>query len=224
MQANNCESNGKEIILNGSPEWFDLSIVECSFVESLLDSDDIKLGSYLAAYEELCKFCQLMGSVFTFVLSEIRSKMDVLIELRKNDIADNFFSMKSMVKYEEESNLLHNAQYISGCRTLLRLHRGLDFLRNFLKRVGELQGNENTSGIGQEVYKETLGKYHSWLIRKGATVAMYVLPTRDVLLNRVCGDNTEIALRCLPSMLDATNDVYNRTENYFREKELLNLP
>lgn len=61
----------------------------------------------------------------------------------------------------------------------------LDFLRNFLKRVGELESNENTNNVGQEVYRDTLGKYHSWLVRKGASMAMYALPTRQVLLQRV---------------------------------------
>lgn len=71
------------------------------------------------------RFCQLMGSVFSFVCSEIRSKMDILYDLRKNDKENNFCTMKTMVKYEEENNLLADAKYVSGCRTFLRLHRGL---------------------------------------------------------------------------------------------------
>lgn len=217
-------SNENEKEINKDSGLFDLVVVENAFKTSLIDSEDVELGSYLEAYEELCKFCQLMGSVFTFVCSEIRSKMDILIELRSNDKENNFSSMKNMVKYEEENNLLTDSKYVSGCRTLLRLHRGLDFLRNFLKRVGELQSHEHTNNVGQEVYRDTLGKYHPWLVRKGASMAMYILPTREVLLKRVCGENCDSALECLPSMLEATNEVYNRTEAYFLEKNLLNLP
>lgn len=61
----------------------------------------------------------------------------------------------------------------------------LDFLHNFLKRVKELEPQDKTSTIGQEVYNQTLAKYHSWFIRQGAILAMYVLPTREVMLQKV---------------------------------------
>lgn len=54
-----------------------------------------------------------------------------------------------------------------------------------MKRVGELKPEDKTNVVGQEVYNVTLAKYHPWLIRKGAIIAMYVLPTRDVLFHRV---------------------------------------
>lgn len=61
----------------------------------------------------------------------------------------------------------------------------VDFIRQFLKRVGELEPHEHTNSVGQEVYNNTLARYHPWLIRKGAIIAMYVLPTREALLQRV---------------------------------------
>lgn len=61
----------------------------------------------------------------------------------------------------------------------------VEFLKEFLKRVGELQPQDRTNNVGQEVYNQTLAKHHPWLVKKGAVVAMYVLPTRDVLLQRV---------------------------------------
>lgn len=66
-----------------------------------------------------------MGTVFGFVGSEIGSKMEVLVELRSKHENGNFASMKKMIEYEIENNLLKDSKYVSGSRTLLRLHRGL---------------------------------------------------------------------------------------------------
>lgn len=66
-----------------------------------------------------------MGSVFGFVKSDIDSKADILSTFRQSDENGNFESLRSMVKHEMDSELLNKPKYTSGCRTLLRLHRGL---------------------------------------------------------------------------------------------------
>lgn len=219
------QQDSEEIsVITDDGEIFNLRIVHDHFAASLVEDDDVDLTAYLEAYRELKKFCNLMGTVFGFVGSEIGSKMDVLIKLRSRHENGNFTTMKKMIEYELENNLLKDSKYVSGSRTLLRLHRGLDFIRQFLKRVGELEPHENTNSIGQEVYNNTLARYHPWLIRKGAIIAMYVLPTREALLHRVCGENVQIALAALPSMLDLTNQVYDRTERFYKDRDLLNLP
>lgn len=70
------------------------------------------------------RICSLLGTIFGFVGSEILSKMDVLRELKRNDIEGNFTTMNSMVEYERTHELLYKSNYVSGSRTLLRLHRG----------------------------------------------------------------------------------------------------
>lgn len=64
--------------------------------------------------------------------------------------------------------------------------------------------------------------YHR-LVRKGAIVAMYTMPTRDQLLNRVCLD-VDCAIELLPEMLETTNDVYDRTQQLFTDYDLHGLP
>lgn len=65
-----------------------------------------------------------MGTVFGFVSSDLKQKIEVLIELmNKND--QNYTTIKSMIEYEKESNMLDKGDYTNGSRTLLRLHRGL---------------------------------------------------------------------------------------------------
>lgn len=68
-----------------------------------------------------------MGSVFSFVSSDLKQKIDVLSEfLNKND--QNYKTIKTMIEYETKNKLLFRGNYINGARTLLRLHRGLGII------------------------------------------------------------------------------------------------
>lgn len=69
----------------------------------------------------------LMGSVFTFVSSDVRNKLDILNKFRTQDTEEltHFDSIKTMLLYEKDGSLLQQKGYVSGSRTLLRLHRGL---------------------------------------------------------------------------------------------------
>lgn len=72
------------------------------------------------------RFFDIMGTIFGFVSSDLKSKMDVLYAFLENDATSlHFRTAKSMIEYEKENNLLKKKEYVSGSRTLLRLHRGL---------------------------------------------------------------------------------------------------
>lgn len=63
-----------------------------------------------------------------------------------------------------------------------------DFIKLFLQKVGDLRDEDKTCGVCQEAYNSTLANYHPWIVRKGAVVAMYTLPTRGGLLQKVRSD------------------------------------
>lgn len=210
--------------INDSKEYFDIKKAYEYFRLTLLDNDDIHIGSYLEAYKELCKFCTLLGSVFSFVATEITSKSETMHELRKNCQEEHFDSLKKMIDYEKGSQLLSDKSYVSGCRTLLRLHRGLDFIRTFLRRIAEIELEGSTSHIGTESYHDTLGKYHGWFIRQGAFLAMKFLPKKKTILTSVCGSQFEQVEEVLPLMLEAADEVYKRTQECYEVHELLDLP
>ncbi|CAO1305974.1 unnamed protein product [Diamesa hyperborea] len=210
-----------------SSEKFDLLVVTEHF-QSALDKNeensDIVLDFYLLAFREILKFFHLMGSIFGFVNSDIKSKIEILEEYRtKQDVGEKFVTVQQMMEYEINTELLHKKDYVSGSRTLLRLHRGLDFIRNLLKRVGELEKNDKTSHAAGISYSETLAKYHPWVIKKAASVAMYALPKRDELLNKVCSD-ADKAIEILPEMLDITEKVYNTIDALYIKYDLHGLP
>lgn len=66
-----------------------------------------------------------MGSVFGFVSSDVRSKIEILETHRQKENAEKFETFAKMIDYEKTSALLDKKDYVSGSRTLLRLHRGL---------------------------------------------------------------------------------------------------
>lgn len=92
-----------------------------------------------------------------------------------------------------------------------------------MKRIGELEADAKTNGVCQAAYNDTLAQFHPWIIRKGANVAMYALPTRDQLLEKVCLDVT-VAIDLLPEMLAVTRKVYDRTQDLYTKYDLHGLP
>lgn len=60
-----------------------------------------------------------------------------------------------------------------------------DFIREFLRQLGELADTEKTSSCCQDAYGKTLAKHHPWVIRKAAVVAMYTMPTKELLFKKV---------------------------------------
>ncbi|XP_031832716.1 ceramide-1-phosphate transfer protein [Nomia melanderi] len=203
--------------------FFDLRLVHDHFDRALVEDDDIDLKAYLDAYNELYKFFQLMGSVFGFVSSDLKQKIEILIELTSKD-DQNYTTIKTMILHEKENKLLDKGDYTNGARTLLRLHRGLDFIREFLRQLGDLSDTDKTSTSCQDAYSKTLAKHHPWVIRKAAMVAMYTMPTRELLFKKVCGSEVQRNVDVLPKMLEVTADVFNRTHTIYEVHQLHALP
>lgn len=89
--------------------------------------------------------------------------------------------------------------------------------------MSEIEAHEKTTGVCKLAYNETLAQYHPWLIRKGALVAMHVLPTREQLFNKVCQD-VERSISILPDVLEISKTVYDRTEQLYTDFDLHSLP
>lgn len=101
-----------------------LQVVE-HFEKSILGEEDIEMDSYLRGYTELNKFFALMGKIFGFVSSDVKEKVEILEAFRGTTSREHFETFKTMLEHEKENNLLEKKGYVSGSRTLLRLHRGL---------------------------------------------------------------------------------------------------
>ena len=112
-----------------------------------------------------------------------------------------------------------------GSRTLLRLHRALSFTMLFLERLAESSNQEKASSIASSAYAETLAKFHPWLIRKAANLAMYTLPSRGDMMVLVAKEaSTEEVQGKLKACVLAIKPVYNQIEDLYTKYSLHDLP
>lgn len=168
-----------------------------------------------------------MGAVFGLIGSDVKSKIDLLYGYLVDEGRINFVTVKTMMEYETENDLLNKKGYVSGCRTLLRLNRVLNFIRELLRRVGQLEPLDNTNSACQEAYDQTLALYHPHLLQKGTRMAMLTLPTRNQLLYRVIANDDEAVQRdvaVFPVMNTIIGKVYTRVQNLYTIMDLHSLP
>ena len=171
---------------------------------------------------------------------DVDGKISILEEYRVDDkVGSHYTTLQDMVKYEEEGDLLKDSKRPSGCRTLLRLHRALEFFSLFMEELSKVEGNAGTGSLARDCYKKTLAKYHSWVIQKSASFAMYKLPTRDVLLAKSFGKDS-VSESITPTKQDEeewkkqseemirlgqlSHQVFDSVENLYKEHNLLDLP
>lgn len=77
-----------------------------------------------------------------------------------------------------------------------------------------------------DAYTGTLGKYHPWIVRKAACLAMYSLPLRGALLQRIdSSENGEANVKHLLSEISTQGrPIYKITEDLYTEMNLHELP
>lgn len=140
-----------------------------------------------------------------------------------------------MVEYEEKENLLRHKKRPSGARTILRLHRAMKFFSLFMSEVSQVEDSVCTGPLARDCYKKSLANYHTWLIQKTASMAMYALPTRDGLVEKAfvksdiesSGDKQAEWKKHsdeMDKMAKYADKVYEVVEGYFDSKNLHDLP
>lgn len=91
------------------------------------------------------------------------------------------------------------------------------FIALFLEELFQLKSDDKLSGVCQKTYSATLGQYHPWIIQKAAIMAMYALPTKFGLLQRVIIKAVLESVKYLfyPIRLRAPMKLKNTMLNYF---------
>ena len=115
----------------------------------------------------------------------------------------------------------------SGSRNLLKLHRALEYITDFLEQLPAMEHSAKCCPPSQAAYKRTLSKHHPWMVQKAASLAMNMLPTKEGLIHKICGDSAEAyeeAQRVLPLAVAAMHAVYAATQKVFEDNKLLDLP
>jgi len=230
MDGNN-QVNGITEAMEDLQVETDFSIVNLDKCFTACMSDpNLKHESYVQGYRELYKFLTMLGSVFTWVASDVKAKIDLLNKYLSSEEKDKYVTIQMMLTYEEEKGMVKRKKNDdpSGSRTLLRLHRALEYIIAFLDACQGLADDDRCSIVSRTAYENTLMKYHPWVVQKAAKLAMGLLPTKKGLIDKLVpsGDPAEIkkASEDLPKAVEAMKKVYNATQLFYKEKNLLDIP
>ncbi|CAG2119908.1 unnamed protein product [Medioppia subpectinata] len=174
-----------------------------------------------------------MGAVFIFVAKDVKEKIQILEKYTKEcDCGPHYGTLQKMIEYEKQNSLLRVdlSKRPSGARTLLRLHRALEFVSHFMLEVSRLDDHKGTADVARDCYKKTLAKYHPWYIRKSASVAMYTLPYRHQLVERAYAgrvpvtDDRAYVSDSMNRLALVADEVFAATHKLYDEHDLLDLP
>lgn len=190
----------------------------------------LSLSCYVKGYREVYKFLCLLGTVFGWVGSDVWAKIVTLQKHMDGEHREQYRNIKAMIEYEVKHDLIKHKKKDdpSGTRTLLRLHRALEYIIAFLHKLEDIQDSDLCSVISIEAYDATLCKYHPWVVQKAAKLGMKLLPTKGGLSLKVHPEGSEEGIKKtmeeFPLAVSAMRKVYDAMHIYYQEKELLEIP
>jgi len=208
---------------------FSLELLTQHFKDSTA-APGLCLASYVKGYREVYKFLNLLGTVFGWVGSDVWAKIVQLEKYLAGEEKEHYQNIKAMIDYEVEHDLIKTKKKDdpSGSRTLLRLHRALEYIIAFLHKLDDIQDADLCSVISVEAYEATLMKYHPWVVQKAAKLAMKLLPTKGGLTLKVHPEGSEEGIKRtlenFPKAVSAMRAAYDAMHVHYEEKNLLDIP
>ncbi|GAA6225441.1 ceramide-1-phosphate transfer protein-like isoform X1 [Lates japonicus] len=220
---------------------------------SLSDDDDILLEPYLQSWDQLLNFMESLGTMVSFFSQKVKEKVVLIRKLSfkhsaevhgERGPADHsrlqtpasfglrdgvYRSVRSMVEAELKASMVNFSwRTDSGCRTLLRLHRSLLWLKLMLEGLAEgpdSDGRYKTPGeLSRDAYTVALAPHHHWVLRQAAELVFLALPDRQYFLQLVCVQNQREATPVLRVLIHALTLVHTRTQRILAEHDMLELP
>eukprot|EP00045_Choanoeca_perplexa_P008407 m.77694 g.77694 ORF g.77694 m.77694 type:complete len:208 (-) comp14482_c0_seq5:1050-1673(-) len=183
--------------------------------------------SYIICFEQISQILGQFGMVFSIVTKDVDSKLAILRELRaSNDNTHKY--LERMMQHEVDNNItILKGGGKSGSRTLLRLHRALEFFIRFLEKLLLLQDADSAAAAAVEAYSETLQQHHSFLIRSSVWLALKSLSTKAQLMTKIKASDSGGAEHTdgyIREVCDWLQDVYANVDACFHQHGLHSLP
>ena len=94
-------------------------MLKCSLEYTVGNSHDV-----IGNFSSIRFFCML-GTVFGFVGSDVKAKVEILQEYREGPNKHNYETVEKMLHFEKSTGIMESNRLSSGSRTFLRLHRAL---------------------------------------------------------------------------------------------------
>lgn len=206
---------------------FELAIVLDAFKKTRQEDGSLVMDEYIRGYDELCRFFDMLGTVFGFITSDVREKMGILQSYRRSEHGEKYVLIQAMLDFEIENDLTRKKTHpLSGSRTLLRLHRALAFTMLFMSKLSQSSDDDSSYCMAKDAYNESLAKFHPWIIRKAALWAMYTLPSVGDFTKKIAQPNMDKGKtkQLLKEVTDAMKLVYDVTEELYTKHNLHDLP
>ncbi|XP_028322287.1 glycolipid transfer protein domain-containing protein 2 [Gouania willdenowi] len=242
-------SEGPQALEPCPGQTFQVSLLLSHLMDAPAYTSDVLMQPYLSSWDELVRFMEALGPMVGLISKEIESKTSIIRDLAvlseespEAELVPNirpinmgvsqqssvYHSVRSMILGELKRGLVDfQHQTDSGCRTLLRLHRALLWLKLFLQKLGEtpVAGRlRSPSELCREAYQNTLANHHTWLVRRAAEVAFIAMPERGFFFRLLCVQNQEQLGAVLGRVVQALSVVYDRTQSALEEHGMLELP
>ncbi|KAM4714038.1 ceramide-1-phosphate transfer protein-like [Anableps anableps] len=213
------------------------------------DGEDILLEPYLLSWDQLLNFMESLGTMVSLFSQKVREKTELIRALSLKRSLESksggssglqtpaafglktgvYRSVRSMVEAELKAGVVNfSYRTDSGCRTLLRLHRSLLWLKMMLQGLSEgpdSEGRFKTPGeLSRDAYKVALAPHHPWMLRQAAEIVFLALPDREYFLHLVCVQKQEEATPVLHIIIHALSVVHTRTQRLLAKYNMLELP
>ncbi|KAL6118195.1 uncharacterized protein ACO6RY_03042 [Pungitius sinensis] len=212
---------------------------------SMANADDVMLEPYLQSWDQLLNFMESLGTMVSFFSDKVKEKVNLIRELSLKRDLEHHGKRGSGDKSGPQSEALHSIRWLveaelkegvvdfsrrteSGCRTLLRLHRSLLWLKLMLEGLAEgpdSDGQYRTPGeLSRAAYMVALAPHHPWFLRQAAEFVFLALPDRTFFLRLVCARSQREATPLLHAVIRALERVHSRTQRILSERGMLELP
>ncbi|ODN00168.1 Ceramide-1-phosphate transfer protein [Orchesella cincta] len=198
-------------------------------LESCIRPNDgeIDMDSYLDSFREICKLLDNLGTVIrAYIGGDIRQKISLIKEYKAGQYGSFYNTIEKMVTFEKRNRIHQNNVEENGSRTVLRLHRSLHFVFEFLRGLNKLNSDEGLGSMGREVYNMTLAQNHPWAYKKIARLALSTLGGKKSLVaNFHDGSMTASQLHdVIETVVTAATRVHNQCQTIYETHNFLDLP
>jgi len=192
--------------------------------------DQIDLAKFSVGYREFIKFFDFLGKVFGFVKSDLVDKLDtidreILQEKLDNGggVNVNYVTVHGAVEYEK------NVGKDTATVAILRLMRGLDFIRRFLEGLYKNQDtNKKPYDLALAAYEQTLAFRHTWTVRQLVKAGLCILPSKKNLIVYMYTGVQASNTRCendaiFQDVLEQFHKVYSSIHKLYEKHDFLEL-
>jgi hypothetical protein len=168
----------------------------------------------------------MLGKIFSFVAVDLIDKFHNIEKCMTNN-SKVYAAIQSAVKYEKENNI--HMVNSNATLSVLRLIRGLDFIRQLLDSIFQNKDNQKKPPeLAWVVYDKTLAHRHKWTIRQLVKAGFYLLPRKSDLLkymyHGVDPNNTdEQNNRLFLEFIEQLNHVYSIIHKVYDDYDFLEL-